>query len=273
MSTIPELVSLYSPDFVIAAGVEQRIPIAVVEDEASATLDDQAELPVRVTIGGDVITELTAVPYVVTHEHFGEKEQKAHQHSTLYRYYPLRITLPKPGVYDVIVSFPTGTASLQVQAFNQQDIRIPLQGSKFPSVQTPTIDNQLDMDTLCTRSPQCPFHNHNVADLLQRNKPFALLIATPAFCATAYCGPVVETLIEASKNYPEIAMIHSEVYANTKEVSGNYQDERLIKASLVDELNLNFEPALFLVNNKGFVADRLDNLFDAQELDEVLAAL
>jgi hypothetical protein len=101
----------------------------------------------------------------------------------------------------------------------------------------------------------------------------ALLVATPAFCSTAYCGPVVDTLIEASGAFPGIEFVHVEVYANTDEVDGNYQDERIRLAPAVEAIGLTFEPSLFLVDSTGLLVERIDNVFDGTEVTEALSAL
>jgi hypothetical protein len=105
-----------------------------------------------------------------------------------------------------------------------------------------------------------------------------LLVATPAYCATAYCGPVLTTMIEADAARDEqglrrIAVVHVEPYANAREVAGDLSSPDLRLAPTLGPLGLDFEPVLFLVDSTGTLVDRIDNVFDRTELDEALAVL
>jgi len=113
----------------------------------------------------------------------------------------------------------------------------------------------------------------SAADVVGDGRPLALLVATPAFCSTAYCGPVLDTLIEATAHRSDLHTIHLEVYANPDQVDGNFADPAIRLVPAVERLGLRFEPSLFLVDGEGIVADRIDNVFDRTELDEALADL
>ncbi len=161
---------------------------------------------------------------------------------------------------------------MPVQAFSRDEIIGLVPGDAFPNIVTPTPDDSAGVDTLCTRKPACQLHTTTPADLLGK-QAFALLIATPELCATAYCGPVLETLLGVVEQYPEIGFIHGEVYANVDEVGGNYTDPAIELAPHVKALDLEFEPALYFVNAQGVIVDRLDNVFDIKELRAELDAL
>lgn len=268
----PQLVGLYNTSNVIASGIEQRIPFAVIDETNTAELiSDEAELPVTIiSSSGETVAEVTVKGHVVEHDHLESEKDEDHQHANLYRYFPLRAKLPTPGVYDVEVDFSGVKSSLTVQAFEPTTVSVPLPGSNFPEVATPTILENSGVDRLCTKSPICNFHEVSADQLLQQNKPFILLVATPAFCSTAYCGPVLDTLIEVSTDYPGLDVIHCEVYANSKEVDGNYADPAIKLAPAVEAMGLTYEPALFLVDPKGIVVDRIDNVFDKTELSKLL---
>ena len=89
-------------------------------------------------------------------------------------------------------------------------------------------------------------------------------MSTPAFCQIAICGPVLEVLLSVSGEHPDISFLHAEVYAHPHE-------ETDTKAPVIAELGLTFEPCLVLVGSDGTVADRLDTIFDVDEVSESLA--
>ena len=94
-----------------------------------------------------------------------------------------------------------------------------------------------------------------------------LVIATPEFCQTAICGPVLDLVIEALPDYPTITAIHAEVYADP--LSGD--DPRAGGlAPITDAFALSFEPTLYLMDATGTVVTRLDSVYDRVELREAL---
>lgn len=269
----PQLVSLFSSDRVIAAGVEQRIPFAVV-DVGDLVIDDTAEFPVRILIDGVLVEATTVVGRLVDHDHRAS-ENPDHQHADLLRYFALRTELPEPGIYDLEVDFGSGAVGqLPFQAFDPVEVTVPLPGDPLPPIRTPTFDEPDGIDPLCTRvGGPCPFHADDVAATVGNGRPLALLVATPALCSTAYCGPVLDTLIDVAPDHPDVTFVHLEVYANAEQVGGNYDDPDLRVADPVVELGLTYEPALFLVDGEGRVVDRIDNIYDRAELDDALTAL
>lgn len=271
----PVLVNLFSTDRVLAAGRPQRVPFGVVSD-GTIQLADDAELGVTVRVaGGDVIDNLTVRARIVDHDHGAAEVDPDHQHADLLRYFPLRVAFPQPGIYDLEVDFGGGRiSSLPVQAFDPAEVVVPQPGDRMPRIDTPTTARPDGIDPLCTLAPDpCPLHQLSVAEVLDSGRPLALLVATPALCQTAYCGPVLNTLLTAAPRYPDVVAVHLEVYANAADVRGNYTDPNLTVAQPVLDLGLAFEPSLFLVDGSGRIVDRIDNLFDATELDAALTAL
>jgi hypothetical protein len=279
----PDIVALFSPDRVIAAGLRQRIPIAIAMPASGGNValpaDDEA-VEIRLTRGGELIETVMVKGHVVDHDHVGEVDAD-HQHADLFRYYPPRLTPPEPGIYDLEVVLGDGdspfdpglVATLPIQAFDPSEVTVPLPGDPIPAVTTPTFDDPSGVDRLCTRFEPCPFHGIDFASVVGGGRPAALLVATPAFCSTAYCGPVLDTLIEAAADAAPVDIVHVEVYANTEEVGGNPADPDIRLAPAVQEIGLSFEPSLFLVDSNGILVDRIDNVFDLTEAKAALAAL
>ncbi len=277
----PDVAALFNPDRVLVAGRPQRIPFALIDpgdDEGVALPPDDGLVTVElVAAGGETLERIEIKGHVVDHDHVGEVED--HQHSNLFRYYPARFTMPDPGVYDLVITVPGSSfgagpsATLPVQAFSPSEIAVPLPGDTMPRVATPTFDDPSGVDRLCTRPEPCPFHADSFDAVMTNGRPTALLVATPAFCSTAYCGPVVETLIAASAEVDGVDLVHAEVYANPDEVDGNFADPAIRLAPAVLAVGLTFEPSLFLVDSNGVLAERIDNVFDVVEAVDALRSL
>ena len=107
----------------------------------------------------------------------------------------------------------------------------------------PTMTRTLAVDPVCSRVPPCPFHEVNLKDAVGQGKPIVLLIATPAFCQTAVCGPILDMLVEEAGGRTDLTVIHSEVYKNPKDVR-DLQDATLAPAP--EAYDLRFEPIMFV---------------------------
>lgn len=275
---VPDLVALYSTNRVIASGLaQQRVPFAVTELETNFITDD-TELAVTVKSGNKIIDELTVKAHIVDHDHVGVSESEPHEHSEIGRYFPLRINFPEPGIYDLEVIFANGVASLPVQAFAKQEVSGLIPGDSFPMLETPidgsgeAAENPLDVDKICSRVENCGLHSKSVSQLIG-TKPVAVLVATPAFCSTAYCGPVLETMLSLKDEFKNVEMFHLEVYANAEEVGGDYGSPKIVFAEHMKILDLEYEPALYLINSNGTLMDRLDNVVDQNEFKAALEGL
>lgn len=268
-----ELVRLFSSDKVIAAGREQRLPLGLV-DNGAPVVGEGGNVNIRVMFGDQLVDERDVPSRLASHDHPGDDGSSPHTHSDIVRYFPLRTTLPEPGIYDLIVDVGGAEVSIAVQAFDEAEIRVLLPGEAFPSLETPTLAAPSPMDPICTLfDGPCPFHTRAAADVLQAGEPMAFLIASPAFCATSYCGPVLEDLIAAAPKFPTVVPIHLEVYENPTEVGGNINDPDIRPVAEFAALGLDFEPSLFLVGRDGVLVERIDNIFDPGELELALARI
>ncbi len=270
--------AMFSPDRVLVAGMEQRIPFAIIAPspevrDQTALPDEDETITVALMSGDEELDSVDMVGRLVAHDHV-EGTADDHQHADLLRYYPARFTMPEPGIYDLVVSIRGVESTLPVQAFDANEVFIPIIGSTLEVFDTPTFDNPDGVDQLCTRiEGPCPFHENSYADIVAAGRPSAILVATPAYCSTAYCGPVVDTLMEAAEEVPGLDIIHAEVYANALEFGGNFTAPGIEVSPTVQAMGLHFEPSLFLLDGGGTVIDRIDNVFDIGEAVDALKVL
>ena len=135
----------------------------------------------------------------------------------------------------------------------------------MPTLTTPTNEKTLDVDPICTQDPPCSYHATSLDVALKGKRPTAYLIATPKFCQSGICGPVLEVMEAVGSTYGgQIALIHQEVYQSATEAAENGANATLTKALL--DLNVTSEPVLFLIGRDGVIRQRLDAAFDKKEL-------
>ncbi len=246
------VVRFFGPYF--AAGEMARIPFGLSD---SAGLLPTEVLPGNVTLSvknpdGDVVAEgLTAV---------------LRTDGLPRPYYAFEFTPASPGFYDFTMDVEGAEVISQFQIIEADAAEIADRvgpGDVMPALVTPTVDDPQDVTPLCTREPMCALHDRTVADVVG-NGPMALLVATPAFCQTVICGPVLDVMLGLIDEYPDVTFLHAEVYTDPSknQVPPVIEDF----APVVSDLGLPYEPVLYVVGADGVVRDRLDYIFDASDM-------
>jgi hypothetical protein len=135
------------------------------------------------------------------------------------------------------------------------------------------LDDDLDIAVLDTTNPPNPeLHDVTVAEALQGDRPLVVAFATPAFCLTRFCGPVVErVVVPIWENYGDrVEVIHIEPYDIP-----TARDGRLEPIPAMAEWGLETEPWVFVVDADGNVAAKFEGIMDydevAEAIDRVLA--
>ena len=143
-------------------------------------------------------------------------------------------------------------------------------GDAMPVVGTPTATDPMGVTPICTLDPPCDLHGVSLADALGAG-PVVLLVATPAFCQTAVCGPELEVMIDQMSDFPDVTFIHAEVYEEPANNSTPVVAEDF--APIVASLGLPFEPVMYTIGPDGIVRERLDYIFDGVEINDAVARL
>lgn len=181
-------------------------------------------------------------------------------------YFPLLATVEAPGIYTARTEIDGVGAEMSIKVDAPSDVAVIQPGAAMPAIETPTTTDARGVNPICTRDPVCPLHDVTVTEALAAGKPLALLVASPAFCQLAICGPVLDVLLAVQPDHPGVTFLHAEVYADpAKDLDTS--------APVVGPLGLHFEPCLVLVGADGTVVDRVDTIFDRTELGERLAAI
>ena len=239
----------------IVAGVEQRITFVVRDEIDIMRQTAPSELAFTVSLG-DVA--------------FADETVRLRSDGVITPYYPIRFTAPQPGEYVATLVDHPGVTPIPFVVMDPADGTIPQVGDTLPVVDTPTIDDARGVTPICTRAIQCPFHEHNLTDMIGNGRPTVLIISTPGFCQTDICGPVVDLLIDGAEGHDDIDFIHAEVYGDPSEFdTGAFPDT----TAAVKAMGLPYEPALFVTDANGILAARLDTMWDRSELADALAVL
>jgi hypothetical protein len=139
--------------------------------------------------------------------------------------------------------------------------KIPRPGDKAPLIQTPTPKSVGgNLTKLSTRVPPDTQNKVNYAEVLGK-EPILLLFATPKFCQSRVCGPVVDVAQQAQHEFEGKAnFIHMEIY--------NDNDPSQGVRSQVRRFHLPTEPWLFAINREGVVSAAIEGAFGVKLMDE-----
>jgi hypothetical protein len=139
---------------------------------------------------------------------------------------------------------------------------IPKPGEKAPKIHTPTaasVNVNGDLSKITTRVPPDTQNEVDYADALGK-EPILLLFATPQFCQSRVCGPVVDVAEQLKHEYgDEAAFIHMEIY-NDNDPSKGVRPQ-------VRAFNLPSEPWLFAINRHGVVSSVIEGAFGPERLE------
>jgi len=238
----------------LAAGREIRAPFGVADGDGLLPVEDSPEVLTMSILdaAGKVVVEPTEV--------------QRHAKGLPRAYFPLRFTVDEPGIYTGRAEVAGESLEMNIQVDSAEDVTVIQPGERLPSMATPTSADAHGVDPICTADPVCSLHDVTLAQALDEARPIALLVSTPGFCQVAICGPVLDVFLGVVGDHPSVRPLHAEVYAHPHE-------ETDTRAPIIDALGLTFEPCLVLAGADGKVVERLDTIFDEDEVSDALAQL
>ena len=141
--------------------------------------------------------------------------------------------------------------------------KIPRPGERAPRIETPTADSVGgNLTKLSTRVPPDTQNKVNYAEVLGK-EPILLLFATPKFCQSRVCGPVVDVAQQAQHEFEGKAnFIHMEIY-NDNDPSKGVRPQ-------VRRFHLPTEPWLFAINREGVVSAAIEGAFGTKLMDKTV---
>jgi hypothetical protein len=183
--------------------------------------------------------------------------------------YTTHVNFPSNGEWRIAALIRQGdelTATLLPSAEVGAFPRVPRVGQKAPLIHTPTpADVGGDLSKITTRIPPDTQNKVDYADVLGK-EPIVLLFATPQFCISRVCGPVVDVAEQLKQLYGDkVAFIHMEIYEDN--------DPSKPVRPQVRAFHLPSEPWLFAIGRDGRIKDEIDGAFGVEELTRVVKGL
>ncbi len=174
--------------------------------------------------------------------------------------YVAHLRIPRSGRY-WLVAQPDGA---RIQALGALDVaarsRSVAVGAKAQRSQTPTLATAPAAQITTSRPPDLPLLRDSVAGSLAAHKPFVVTFATPKFCTSRTCGPVVDVMEAVRRGFERrgVRFIHVEVFADNDPTRGFNRWMR--------QWGLTTEPWVFLVGADGRVKAKFEGSVSEAEL-------
>jgi hypothetical protein len=183
--------------------------------------------------------------------------------------YKANIEFPSSGEWRIGAIIRDGeqlTATIVGSARVGQFTRIPRVGEPAPRIHTPTAEDVGgQLAEITTRIPPDTMNEEDLYDVLGK-KPVVLLFATPAFCQSRVCGPVVDVTEQVKRDYgDDAAFIHVEIF--------NDNDPNKGVRPQVRAFHLPSEPWLFVIDRNGVIRTEIEGAFGVNELTKAVKAV
>lgn len=194
--------------------------------------------------------------------------------------YEAQVDLDEPGNWGLQVTVPleggeqTATAVFRVA----EEHGVPAVGDPAPSVDNPTAEST-DVEPIAIDSraqgedatiPDPEMHDASIAEVLEAGRPMVVVISTPVYCVSRFCGPITDFVAGLEEQYRDRAeFVHLEVWQDFESKTLNPWVEEWI----FDPETGGNEPWVFLVGADGTIQGRWDNVLDGDELQSMLDEL
>jgi hypothetical protein len=115
--------------------------------------------------------------------------------------------------------------------------------------------------------PRPELHQLTVAEAIANGRPSVVAFATPAFCQTRFCGPVVDAVVmPLYERYGDrVNFLHIEPYQLEEARKG-----RLVVIPEMQEWGLPSEPWIFVLDATGHVIAKFEGIMSKEEVEPAL---
>lgn len=175
--------------------------------------------------------------------------------------------IPEAGVYQLTVEREGLAVSAPTGFVTVDDPPMVGPGDRAPLSETRVGDDYEDLSLITTDpDPDPDLYSMTVAEAVSNGTPSVIVFATPAFCTTQSCGPMLSQVKDLKFDYPEIDFVHVEIYDDLQVETF----EELVVVDSVLEWQLPSEPWVYIIDADGVVVAAFEGAVNDDELTSVL---
>ena len=191
------------------------------------------------------------------------------------------VNFDRAGKWRVIVTVRFGKKSARVPttftvATKHRVVNV---GDAAPRTENPLVPSAdvspASIDSRASRSTPAPdqmLHSTTVASALDEGLPVVVVVSTPTYCLSQFCGPITDSVNALAPEYAgKVAFVHLEVWKNYRRQQINRAAaEWILSRDSSGDAN---EPWVFTIGRDGIVQQRFDNVTSDDELRAATSAL
>jgi hypothetical protein len=177
----------------------------------------------------------------------------------------------QPGVWAITITPERGDPLPSAAITVLEETLAPNVGEVAPDAPTPTLRDHVIEDLTTDRQPDTRFYEMTLGEALDSGRTTVLVFSTPAYCLSATCGPLLDTVKELAPGYPDVNFIHIEVYTGLNQPGFAPDPAHLAPAAGPAYWNLPSEPWVFVIDETGTVTARFEGAVTGHELVAALS--
>ncbi len=184
--------------------------------------------------------------------------------------YVAQVDIPEAATYQATIDAEglatAGPAGLV--AFEDPPLIEP--GEEAPASETRTSADFPDLSVISSDpEPDPAMYESSVASAVTSGAPSVIVFATPAFCTSESCGPLLDQVKSLRPDYPGVEFVHVEIYEDLQVSS----PEELTVVPATGEWGLPSEPWVFVVDSSGVVTSTFEGAASDAELTAAMDAV
>jgi hypothetical protein len=182
--------------------------------------------------------------------------------------YRADIPFDRPGLWEIDFAVSTGekTAPFLVDVLAAPSTIAA--GDHAPLIATPTSDDIPIADLTTDPDPMPSLYEMSLDEAFTNGRQSVVIFATPAYCTSAACGPLLSQTKDAAAEYDDVNFVHVEVYSGFNEEGFQPDVDHLVPS--VEAFRLPSEPWIFVIDSNGVVKSRLEGVLSEGELEDVI---
>ena len=192
-----------------------------------------------------------------------------------------KVRFDQDGFWGVRVKATIGGKPIQASAGFEvvADSQLPFPGRPAPRTENPTTGAAgVDPEAIDSRAkdgeaaPDPELHETSIAAALAAGRPTVVVVSTPVYCVSQFCGPITDSVSRLAKTYGDrVAFVHLEVWKDfEKKVVNPAAKEWITPKNNVGDTK---EPWVFVVGGDGIVKQRFDNVVGDAALEQAVKEL
>ena len=182
--------------------------------------------------------------------------------------YRADIPFDRPGLWEIDFDVSTGEDSAPFLVDVLAAPSTVAAGDSAPLITTPTSSDVPISDLTTDPEPMPSLYELSLDEAFTNGQQSVVIFATPAYCTSAACGPLLQQTKDAAASFDDVNFVHIEVYSGFNEAGFQPDVDHLVPA--VEAFKLPSEPWIFVIDSNGVVKSRLEGVLSQGELEQVI---